>query len=156
MKTIRSFVAASILGLCFAGISPAALAAKAPEPAKSVLDNYEKIRQALVQDSLKGVADHAQAIAKAVREDQSKTIPAKIADDADKLAKAQDLKMARDDFKPLSADLVAYLEQNKTGSGYHEMYCPMAKANWIQKSKKVDNPYMGKSMPRCGEMKREF
>src|SRR5437667_8996779 len=142
MKRIMgSLITGTVLFVWLATPGSAVAAAKGlQEPAKSVLGNYEKIRKALAEDSLKGIGDHALAIAKAVREDASKTIPAKVADDADRLAKAQDLKAARDDFKPLSADLVAYLEQNKTGTGYHEMYCPMAKANWIQTGKKMDNP----------------
>lgn len=30
-------------------------------------------------------------------------------------------------------------------------YCPMAKAKWVQKNGKLANPYLGKSMPDCGE-----
>ena len=52
---------------------------------------------------------------------------------AETLAQAKNLKAARDAFKPLSASLAKYLADNKAGMGtYHEAYCPMVKANWLQ------------------------
>lgn len=37
-----------------------------------------------------------------------------------------------------------------------EASCPMAKANWVQSSKEVVNPYMGKEMLDCGKVEREI
>jgi len=46
------------------------------------------------------------------------------------------------------------LADNKAGKGtYHEAYCPMVKASWLQASKDINNPYMGKSMLTCGVLK---
>ena len=70
------------------------------------------------------------------------------------LAQAKDIKAARQAFKPLSASLVKYLADNKAGRGiYHEAYCPMVKASWLQTEKTIKNPYMGKEMLTCGELK---
>jgi hypothetical protein len=100
------------------------------------------------------VDEHANAIAKAVKGDEMKMLPPDIAKQADTLAQAKDLKAAREAFKPLSASLVKYLAENKAGQGtYHEAYCPMAKANWLQTGKAIKNPYMGKAMLTCGELK---
>jgi hypothetical protein len=124
------------------------------EPVKSVLDHYLEIQSDLAKDSLKGVDEHANAIAKAVKGDEMKMLPPDIAKQADALAQAKDLKAAREAFKPLSASLVKYLAENKAGQGtYHEAYCPMAKANWLQTGKAIKNPYMGKAMLTCGELK---
>ena len=124
------------------------------EPVKSVLDNYLAIQKELVKDSLQGVDDHANAIAKAVKGDDMKMLPAEVATQAEKLARAKDLKAAREADKPLSASLIKYLADNKAGKGvYHEAFCPMAKASWLQTEKNIRNPYMGKSMPGCGELK---
>lgn len=46
-----------------------------------------------------------------------------VAKQADRLAKATDLKAAWEAFKPLSASLVKHLAENKVGKGvYHEAY----------------------------------
>jgi len=124
------------------------------EPVKSVLDHYLKIQGELAKDSIKGVDEDAAAISKAVKGDEMKMLSPDVATQADTLTRAKDLKAAREAFKPLSASLVKYLADNKAGVGtYHEAYCPMVKANWLQTGKAIKNPYMGKQMLSCGELK---
>jgi hypothetical protein len=99
------------------------------EPVKSVLDHYLAIQKELAKDSIKGVDEPANAIAK-------------------------DLKAAREADKPLSASPIRYLAESKAGKGvYHEAYCPMAKASWLQADKTIKNPCVGKAMLGCGELK---
>ena len=124
------------------------------EPVKSVLDHYLAIQKDLAKDSMKGVDEHANAIGKAVKSDDMKMLSPDVAAQAETLAKAKDLKAARQAFKPLSASLVKYVADNKAGKGvYHEAYCPMARASWLQTEKEVRNPYYGKSMLDCGTLK---
>ena len=124
------------------------------QPVKSVLDHYLMIQTELAKDSVKGLDEHANAIAKAVKGDSMKMLSPDVAKQAEALAKATDIKAAREAFKPLSASLVKYLADNKAGKGtYHEAYCPMVKASWLQTSKDITNPYMGKSMLTCGVLK---
>jgi hypothetical protein len=124
------------------------------QPVKGVLDHYLAIQTELAKDSLKGLDEHANAIAKDVRGDQMKMLSPDVAKQAETLAKAKDLKAAREAFKPLSTSLVKYLADNKAGKGaYHEAYCPMVKASWLQKEKDIRNPYMGKEMLTCGTLK---
>jgi hypothetical protein len=124
------------------------------EPVKSVLEHYLAIQKELVKDSIKGVDEHANAIAKAVKDDRMKMLSPDVAAQAEKLAGAKDLKAAREADKPLSASLIKYLADNKAGTGtYHEAYCPMARASWLQTEKTIKNPYMGRAMPGCGELK---
>lgn len=124
------------------------------EPVKSVLDHYLVIQTELTKDSVKGLDEHANAIAKAVKGDGMKMLSPDVAKQAETLAKTKDLKAAREAFKPLSASLVKYLADHKAGQGtYHEAYCPMVKANWLQKGTEIKNPYMGKSMLDCGSLK---
>ena len=124
------------------------------QPVKSVLDHYLMIQTELAKDSIKGLDEHANAIAKAVKGDEMKMLSPDVAKQAETLAKAKDLKAAREAFKPLSASLVKYLADNKAGKGtYHEAYCPMVKASWLQTDKSIKNPYMGKAMLTCGELK---
>lgn len=137
---------------------PASFAAEdktSMEPVKSVLQHYLMIQEELANDSTKGLPEHANAIAKATKGDEMKVLSPDVARQADTLAKAKDVKAAREAFKPLSASLVKYLTENKaTGGTYHEGYCPMVKASWVQKGKDVRNPYMGKAMLTCGTLKK--
>jgi hypothetical protein len=124
------------------------------EPVKSVLNQYLTIQTNLANDSIEGLTDHAMAIAKAVKGDDMKMLSPDVAKQAETLAKAMDVKEAREAFKPLSASLVKYLADNKAGKGtYHETYCPMVKASWLQMGTAIKNPYMGKAMLTCGELK---
>jgi len=150
-------IALTLMAAVGALVNTAAHAADSPalmEPVKSVLDHYLMIQTELAKDSLKGVGEQASAIAKAVKGDDMKMLSPAVAKQAETLAKAKDLKGAREAFKPLSASLVKYLADNKAGKGtYHEAYCPMVKASWLQTGKDITNPYMGKAMLDCGVLK---
>lgn len=123
------------------------------EPVQSIFDNYIKIQTALVHDSLDGVADSGAAITKALPSAASEKLSAALAGQAESLAKAKDLGSARDAFKLLSNSLIEFAKsQNATGT-YHIAYCPMAKASWLQTGTTVMNPYFGKAMPHCGQLK---
>ena len=138
-------------------LNPTVRAAENPalmEPVKSVLDHYLLIQTELAKDSVKGLDEHANAIAKAVKGDDIKMLSPEVAQQAETLANAKGLKAAREAFKPLSTSLVKYLADNKAGKGrYHEAYCSMVKASWLQTSKDITNPYMGKAMLTCGVLK---
>ena len=121
-------------------------------PVKSVFDQYLKIQADLANDSLTGVAENANAISKTFQTD-AKALPADVGTQAEALAKAKDLKTARAAFKPLSDALIKYLADNKAKDAYVQVYCPMVRASWLQADKNVNNPYMGKAMASCGEIK---
>jgi Protein of unknown function (DUF3347) len=123
------------------------------QPVKSVYDHYLKIQTDLANDSLKGVPEEADAIVKAVQGDSMKMLPETIAKEAEALSKASDLKSARAAFKPLSDSLIKYLADHHAKNAYVEVYCPMADASWLQMNKNVNNPYLGKAMATCGEVK---
>jgi hypothetical protein len=151
MKTLKTFLLAAAFGLLAGPGAQAADYPALPGPVKSVYDHYLKIQAALAGDSLTGVAENADAITKAVQGD-AKILPADVGAQAAALAKAKDLKTARAAFKPLSDALIKYLADHKAKDAYVQVYCPMAKANWLQADKNVANPYLGKSMPDCGEI----
>ena len=153
IKTIVTSMLA-VAGLFLTNTSRAADNPALMEPVKSVYDHYLKIQSELAKDSVKSLDEHANAIAKAVKGDEMKMLSPEVAKQAETLAKAKDLKTAREAFKPLSASLIKYLADNKAGKGtYHEAYCPMVKASWLQTEKTVVNPYMGKEMLTCGTLK---
>jgi Cu(I)/Ag(I) efflux system membrane fusion protein len=142
-------------GAPIAGVpqSPASRAVFMP-PVQSVYDGYIQVQRALAEDSLEGISGTAVAMVKAIQGDSAKMLPAKLGQEVEALSKAKDLEAARAAFKPLSASLIQYLKDQKGPSGtYHEVYCPMAKASWLQTAKTIMNPYMGKEMIHCGEFK---
>lgn len=124
------------------------------EPAQSVFSGYIKIQNALAQDSFAGVHDNAAALVQAFQNDSQKTLPAQLAERVTTLAGAKDIASAREAFKPFSRSLIDYLKTQKLPPGaYYEVYCPMADASWVQTDKVVANPYFGKAMLHCGQIK---
>src|SRR3989475_13040433 len=114
MKLIKSItrllVTSALMAVPFVGFSAEHKGGDAlMEPVKSVLDHYLAIQKDLAKDSMKGVDEHANAIAKAVKSDDMKMLSPDVAAQAETLAKAKDLKAARQAFKPLSASLVQYV-----------------------------------------------
>jgi Cu(I)/Ag(I) efflux system membrane fusion protein len=124
------------------------------QPVQSVFDNYIKVQGTLAQDSLEGVGGTATAMAKAIRGDSMQMLSPKVTEQAEALAQAKNLEAARAAFKSLSESLIGYLKEQKVPPGaYYEAYCPMAKASWLQTDKTIMNPYMGKGMVHCGQIK---
>jgi hypothetical protein len=130
-----------------------------------VLQHYEPVRQALIADSLDGVAERGRAIAKELRTLQAdfshqragashevamvvrEKLPAMITAVRD-LAEADSLEAARDAFYRLSVPMVRWQEGVAEGSRPAVTYCPMYKRSWLQPGEEIGNPYGG--MPRCG------
>lgn len=124
------------------------------QPVQSVFDNYNSIQGTLAQDSLEGVAKTAAAMAKAIRGNSMKMLPATVGQQVEALSKANDLQAARAAFRGLSESLIQYLKDQKVPPGsYYEVYCPMAGASWLQTDTTVMNPYLGKGMIHCGQIK---
>lgn len=135
-----------------------------------VIDRYEAIRLALLDDSTEGVAEDARAIeraAKALAADfdagaagvsaaaagEARALLPEIADGAAALASASGLKAAREAFKGLSEPMLRYHALAATG-GVTVAYCPMADASWLQKDEEtIGNPYYGQSMAKCGSFR---
>ena len=150
MKIIKTIVVLCAVGALWSATARAddsALTASV----KSVYDDYLKIQVSLANDSMGGVAENANAIAKAVHADAN-VLPNEIASEAEVVAKASDLTAARTAFKPLSNLLVQYLADHHAKDAYVQVYCSMAKANWLQADKNVKNPYLGQAMSGCGEI----
>jgi hypothetical protein len=102
---------------------------------KQFLAGYEKVRAALSADDL--------GAAKAAAGD--------LGDDGAALAKSNSLKEARLAFERLS-DKAKQLAAGQPG--YYVVNCPMLKKDWVQPSETIGNPYYGKEMSTCGEIKK--
>src|ERR1700704_5570216 len=102
---------------------------------KQFLSRYEKVRSALAADDL-GAA---------------RTAAGDLGDEGGALAKSNSLKEARAAFEKLS-DKAKQLAAGQTG--YYLVHCPMLQKDWVQTSEKIANPYYGKEMSSCGEIRK--
>src|SRR5260221_14283196 len=109
MKLTSIIPVVAAVGLLF---NTAARAADDPalmERVKSVLDHSLMIQTELAKDSIKGVDENANAIAKAVKGDEMKMLAPDGSKQAETRAKGKALRPPREAFKPLSVSLVKYL-----------------------------------------------
>ncbi len=136
---------------------------------ETMSEAYLAIQTSLAADSLAGIKENARIItdsaqmmrkkfdlhAAGVSEKDgpacSKLMP-ELATNASAVAKAQDLKSARAAFALLSENMVTYRNMIPGEEKPNVAYCPMAKHNWLQNGKKINNPYYGSKMLRCGKI----
>jgi hypothetical protein len=139
---LRSFVVALLVA------ASAFAADKAvPKYGCELLTNYVPITKALAADDLK----QAQLAATALSKQAVSNGMTGIVEKAKALAEAPDIAKARAALRPLTAEIepLTITEKNVT-----VMYCPMARASWVQDSGPVENPYYGKAMLHCGAPKK--
>ncbi len=78
------------------------------------------------------------------------------------LQKAKTLQHLREEFYPLSQTMVTLLNHIEVplATPLYEQYCPMAfdnkGATWLAGSDQINNPYFGKMMLRCGEVRQQL
>jgi hypothetical protein len=128
-----------------------------PMPA-SIIDPYLAIQEALAYDSPDQVKANAGAIATAatslgaaaMRIDTSAIQLAASVD-----AEQPDLKVVRERFGVLSEALDTYMTglNLKAPDGVRVAWCPMVKKPWLQRGETIANPYYGKEMPTCGNLR---
>jgi hypothetical protein len=131
MKTLQIIV----LLICVALGSATVHGGPLSETDKQFLSRYEKVRSALAGDDLAA----------------AKTAAGDLGEEGVALAKSNSLKEARAAFEKLS-DKAKQLAAGQ--SGYYVVNCPMLKKDWVQTSEKISNPYYGKEMASCGEIKK--
>ena len=102
---------------------------------KQFLAGYEKVRAALSADDIAAAKSAAKELGEAGAE----------------IANTSSLKDARSAFEKLSSRATTIVAGQ---TGYFVMYCPMLKKDWVQTSDKPSNPYYGKTMLNCGELKK--
>jgi len=129
---------------------------------KPILASYLRIGETLAADALDGVHKEAKAIDQhaGTLESESvsgehaahyKNVPANLKKAAEALSKAKTLDDARESFKKLSMPMAMWVTMSKP-KDIDVMFCSMAKASWVQKHGKVQNPYYGPEMLDCGEV----
>jgi hypothetical protein len=123
------------MAIAFGMIASLAQAANLSDQDKKFLTSYEKIHVALAADDLAS----------------AKTAAAELGDSGSDIAKANSLKDARTGFEKLSVRAKTIAAGQ---SGYHIAHCPMLNKDWVQTSTTISNPYGGKEMVGCGEIKK--
>jgi hypothetical protein len=135
---------------------------------EDISQGYEEIRVALLNDTLDGVAENATAIRQRSdalaaefdaaqagvatdKAEEARALLPEISGAADRLASVGDLGEARAEYYELSKPMGRYRKLADI-EGSMVVYCSMAKKAWIQPEGEIGNPYMGQSMPRCGEV----
>ena len=85
------------------------------------------------------------------------TISKEVTFSAKEITKTSDIEEQRSHFKHLSAHLSKAIKLFGVNQKVYEQFCPMADNNngayWLSLEKKINNPYFGKEMPSCGEVK---
>jgi hypothetical protein len=127
-KKISALFAATVLAVSLQ-------AADLPSQDKQFLIAYDKAHDALVADDLTSAK-------KAVTD---------LGPDGADLTKSKSLDEARAAFGKLSDKAVKLAAKQ---SGYYVAHCPMNNKDWVQTSTTIANPYGGKEMISCGEIKK--
>lgn len=117
-------------------------------PHAKTLQQYEAVHAALVADNLAAAKKAGASLAAAAKEESLTDIEAV----SQKLADSSSLKEARAAFQTIS---VAVEKLVKGQPGYFIVTCPMIQGSvWVQTTDKIGNPYAGKEMAGCGEIKK--
>ncbi|MBU2526795.1 MAG: DUF3347 domain-containing protein [Bacteroidetes bacterium] len=135
--------------------------------AEAVLADYFMLKDALVGDDSKKAAQAGTKLMASLKafeitsynkEDQKEL--ADIIEDATEQAEhisESPIAHQREHFKQLSIDITDMVAITGTKNTLYEQFCSMADngegAYWLSLSKEIQNPYLGKAMPTCGEVK---
>lgn len=157
MKILRRI----LLSVLIAAVAQPGIAASKdskPEFADSLVPAYMKIQTALAADDLPAAQSAAgELLATAEKGAEFKALinPTKA------IASAANIAAARISFQKVSDELIALIDRVGTtgGPALFVAHCPMAFSgkggDWLQTDKKINNPYYGASMLRCGSITRE-
>jgi hypothetical protein len=139
---------------------------------QGIISGYLTIKNALVNDNSKEAAAAGKTLQSVVAKVDKATLSAEqkkvfdaVADDLKENAEhiganAGKLDHQREHFEMLSQDVYDLVKAFGTEETLYKTNCPMYNngkgANWLSESKDVKNPYMGKEMTSCGEVKEEL
>lgn len=130
-----------------------------------VLNGYLKLKNEMVAGNNATVAAAAAEMKTTLATIDNKSLNAdevkafeplkqKLIADAVAIASANDIKQQRDLFSSLSNNMIALAKATAlSAQEIYLDYCPMRKASWLSTEKAIRNPYYGKSMLTCGNVK---
>ena len=145
---------------------------KAKGPVNQIIAAYLHLKNALTKDDSKEAANAGNELTQAIEKIDKSSLgvePKKVFEDveADVNEHAEhigsnggNIKHQREHFDILSKDMYDLVRAVGAGQTLYEDYCPMYNnkkgATWLSETKEIQNPYLGKNMPTCGEVKEEI
>jgi hypothetical protein len=134
-----------------------------------IVSSYLQLKNALANDNGKDAATAGSAMVSAFKNfDQSSLSADKkktfedIQDDAGEHAEhismnGDNIKHQREHFETLSKDVYDLVKTFGANQTLYKDFCPMYNNNkgatWLSETKEIKNPYLGKNMATCGEVK---
>ncbi len=141
-------------------------------PTSGILTGYLQVKNALADDNGNDASAGGKAITDAMTKlDQSSLSATQkkaydaVADDMKENAEhinenSGKIAHQREHFEMLSQDMYDLAKSFDGNQKLYKDFCPMANNNkgafWISETKEIKNPYLGKKMPECGEVKEEI
>jgi membrane fusion protein, copper/silver efflux system len=132
-------------------------ASAAPVDTTELVKAYLKLTASFASDkqdasALKSLKESAEKLAKSDDESVRKAATGIAARAGEMTGKG--LKLQQGTLKQLSAQLIPLVRAHPpAGMALNVVYCPMAKAEWLQTSEEIRNPYYGSEMLECGTIK---
>ncbi len=139
---------------------------------KEILSGYLNVKNALANDNAKEAATAGKEIVNAMNKldkaalaAEQKKVYEDVEDDAKEHAghistNANKIDHQREHFETLSEDVYDLVKTFGAGQTLYQDFCPMYNNNkgatWISETKEIKNPYLGKKMPKCGEIKEKI
>jgi hypothetical protein len=122
-----------------------------------LLVQYYQVKDALVAGNAALVASNAKAFLKIANNIDYKVISEgninALIKSATIISETKNIKNQRLQFVNLSANMVTLAKAAKLSEGpVYEIYCPIKKANWLNGSKTIKNPYLGAAMLTSGKV----
>ncbi|RPD97673.1 efflux RND transporter periplasmic adaptor subunit [Aureibaculum marinum] len=137
---------------------------------KTAFNDYLEVKNALVKDDSKKVADDAKKLLDKLNlidmtllkdnnaHNHWMKLEKELKSSTKSIAETSDIKEQRNHFKHLSSHLGTAIQLFGVNEKVYNQFCPMADNNkgayWLSKEEKVLNPYFGDAMLTCGEVKQ--
>jgi len=137
-----------------------------------IVSSYLKLKNALTNDNAKDAASAANEITETIAKvDEALLTPEqkKIYDDAKDDIKehsehigsnGSNIEHQREHFDLLSKDMIDLVKVSGSSQTLYRDFCPMYNdkkgAFWLSETKEIKNPYYGKKMLKCGEVKEDI
>ena len=120
--------------------------------------NYITIKDALASDNADKTSQAATEFIKTASAIDYKILSegnvSTLKKDATVISDARNIASQRETFFNLSDNMIALTKEFKLSEKpVYVQYCPMADGSWLSDEKQIANPYYGKSMLTCGNVK---
>lgn len=143
-----------------------------PASVDEVVTSYIQLKNALASDNGNEAANASKQLSEAMSKldaasfsaDQKKIhdeVKEEIKEHAEHIStNGSKIEHQREHFEMLSKDMYDLVKVSKPSQTLYLDHCPMYNdnkgANWLSEVKEIKNPYLGKKMPDCGEVKEEI